>query len=344
MRPAVPGRTFRMITTAPVKSASTAEAEDAWRRWLAGVVAGAVLLPVAVFTGLALVDPYDTGRPVPLGLRGTPADSPRFAHVSRAREPRYQAAIFGNSHVQLLSPDRLKAATGLEIVSLTVPGSGVREKEAMLAWFLRHRREAPALLVFGVDEFECHAGTGLLQTNPFPFWLYETATRAYLGGLFNTRAVGAAAERIALVARGRLAQPDNGYWDYEAGRTWTAPALPPARPEGTAGSVPARFAGVERLGAMLSTLPSATRVVLVRAPVHLSRLPVPGSPAAILDDACRDALRTLARNRPWTVLLDYRNDDPAWADASRFWDDSHYRRPVAERIEQDIARVVGSPG
>ncbi|WP_293853906.1 hypothetical protein [uncultured Alsobacter sp.] len=334
-----------MVPTAKIASAVEPGGPAVrWRRWLRRATLGVVALPIAALALVAVIDPYDTGRPVATGLRGTPADSPRFAHVSRARDPRYEAAIFGNSHVQLLSPDRLKAATGLQTVSLTVPGSGVREKEALLAWFMRHRRQAPALLVFGVDEFECHGGSGLLQTNPFPFWLYDTATAPYLAGLFNTRTVGAAAERITLAARGRLSRPDDGYWDYEAGRTWTPPALAASRPAGAAGPVPARFAGVERLGAMLSAVPETTRVVLVRPPVHLSRHPEPASSAARVDEACRKALHAVVGRRPGTVLLDYRDGDPAWAAAELFWDDSHYRRPVAERIERDIARFARPSG
>lgn len=314
-----------------------------WRRWLGRSIAAALALPVVAFAAVALIDPYDTGRPVPLGLRGTPADSPRFAHVARARDPKYQAAIFGNSHVQLLSPGRLRQATGLETVSLTVPGSGVREKEALLAWFMRHRREAPALLVVGVDEFECHPGEALLQTNPFPFWLYDVANAPYLRGLFNTRSIGSAAERLTLAARGRLAPPDDGYWDYEAGRTWTRPVLGATRSAAGLQPIPERFRGIERLGQALSGLPASTRVVLVRPPVHDTIRPVPGTAAARADVACRDALRALAARRGRTVLLDYRDDDPAWADPDHFWDDSHYRRPVAERIERDIARAALGP-
>jgi hypothetical protein len=332
-----------MQSSAATDPATRADHPDAaWRRWLRRAVVGLVALPVAGFALLALADPYDTGRPVSLGLRGTPAESPRFAHVARARDPRYQAAILGNSHVQLLSPERLRQSTGLETVSLTVPGSGVREKEALLAWFMRHRRQAPALLVVGVDEFECDPGDRLLLTNPFPFWLYETNTASYLRGLFNTRALTAAAERLSLAARGRLARPDNGYWDYEAGRTWVRPALATTRPEGGPEPVPRRFLGVERLGEALERLPAETRIVLVRPPVHNSRRPAPGSAAARLDAACRDALQTLAKGRPGTALLDYRDDDAAWSDPDKFWDDSHYRRPVAERIEADIVRLARS--
>ena len=327
----------------PESAPAPGGAGSLWRRWLHRSVAAAVALPAMAFAAVALIDPYDTGRPVPLGLRGTPADSPRFAHVARARDPKYQAAILGNSHVQLLSPRRLRQATGLETVSLTVPGSGVREKEALLAWFMRHRREAPALLVVGVDEFECHPGETLLQTNPFPFWLYDVADGAYLGGLFNTRSIGSAAERVALAVRGRLAPPDDGYWDYEAGRTWTRPALGTNRTAGGTPRVPERFPGVERLGQALSSLPAATRVVLVRPPVHDTLRPAPGTAAARADMACRDALMALAARRGRTILLDYRDDDPTWADPEHFWDDSHYRRPVAERIERDIARVALGP-
>ena len=86
-------------------------------------------------------------RPIPAAARpptrrafGDTDTSQRTGNVALGRSARFNAAIFGNSHGQLLSPQRLSQATGLNFVQLTVPGANVREQLAMMGWFMRHHR------------------------------------------------------------------------------------------------------------------------------------------------------------------------------------------------------------
>jgi hypothetical protein len=97
-------------------------------------VGGSALIGLLILA----IDPYDSGRFPSLGLTGIVDQNPRTASVSRGRDARFNAAIIGNSHGQLLSPARLDEATGLRFVQLTVPGTRPREQTAILDWFVRH--------------------------------------------------------------------------------------------------------------------------------------------------------------------------------------------------------------
>ena len=99
----------------------------------------AALVLVLVVGGAYAIDPYDTGRSTLLGKPGIRPQGPWTAAASRGRDQAFDAAIIGNSHIQLLSPERLRETTGLSFVQLSTPGSGPREQFAVLNWFLRHR-------------------------------------------------------------------------------------------------------------------------------------------------------------------------------------------------------------
>ena len=81
------------------------------------------------------VDPYDSGRFGILGITGVVDESPRTANASRARDPQFDSAVFGNSTGQLLKPSELSQLTGSSFVQLTVPGTGPREQLAIMDFF-----------------------------------------------------------------------------------------------------------------------------------------------------------------------------------------------------------------
>ena len=78
---------------------------------------------VLIVTAVYAIDPYDTGRSSLLAKPGVRPQGPRTAAASRGRDQAFNGAIIGNSHIQLLSPERLKAATGLDFVQLSVPAT-----------------------------------------------------------------------------------------------------------------------------------------------------------------------------------------------------------------------------
>lgn len=306
-----------------------------WGGFLRATALATLLLGAGIVALLAAIDPYDSGRLTPAPHPGPPVVTPRLAHASRGRNPAFDLAVIGNSHLQLLAPARLTEATGFATVSLTVPAGGVAEQMAVMRWFLRHRVRPPAALVIGVDNMTCAAGTTPLQTHPFPFWLYGDATLGYLGGLFRSDTVEHAINRLRARWRGGPFGPVDGFDDYE--RLAPVDFRPgPGMPSLPLSRAPGPFAGIEMLLRGVMALPPETAVVLVVPPVYAGALPPPGSAEDEAGRACLAALRQGLAGRARTSILDFRVDDPMTRDATQFRDPGHHFGRMARRLEAAI--------
>lgn len=316
-----------------------------WKSFAATLVGTAVLLATAFLGCAFLIDPYDTGRS-PLRLKeGVRPQGPRTALASRGRDAQFQGAILGNSHIQLVSPERLRAATGIPFVSLIAPGSGPREALATLDWFLRHHPgPAARAVVVGIDPGWCSPSPAPHRERPFPYWLLSRSLRDYLAGLMRYDLGEELLRHLAYQSSpaAERARPD-GYWDYDDGRAH------PERPQRQAelsqfaetggGNGHGPFPAATDLEAAMGAAPG-TALLLVRPPVYATALPRPGSADEAADAACREAFAALARRRPLTVLIDGRTDRPELQDANLFFDHGHYRQPLARLMEERIGQAL----
>ena len=307
---------------------------------------GAILL----LLGLAFaIDPYDTGRPGLFNKPGIRPQGPRTAAASRGRDAGFDAAIFGNSHVQLLSPERLNGATNARFVSLIAPATHPKEQLVLLDWFMRHRASSPRAIVLGIDGNWCTGNPALPVEKPFPFWLYERRFVSYAAGLLRFDMLEEAPRRLTylLARKPERARPD-GYWDYEPNYIGLGYDVRPDRRallEKRQPTIPVnetgRFPAAEQLADALSRIPAATQVVLLHPPVYVSSLPEAHSLEASTDAGCKAAFLALAAKRPNTFVLDWRGDRPQARDAALWFDHTHYRRAIAESIEIDIGKLLG---
>src|SRR5215210_3657602 len=112
----------------------------AWRRFSFAFLATVTCVAVALFALVLLADPYDTGRFSIIRQRSPVQAAPFLATASRMRQPAFDAFILGNSHIQLIEPTRLSAATGLSFASVVLAGTAWREQLAVLDFVLQHRR------------------------------------------------------------------------------------------------------------------------------------------------------------------------------------------------------------
>jgi hypothetical protein len=334
------------ITSSSISSSDRAgTAPAAWRRFAATVVVATLVVFVAIAGLAGVLDPFDTGRFALVRVRGVPDQGPRMAHASRGRDPQFDGAIIGNSHIQLVSPERLTTATGVRFVSLTVPATGPKEQFALLDYFLRHRTGPTRALVFGIDAYWCTPDPELRNSSPFPFWLYDRSFAAYLGGLIRLDTLERLPQRLQYalgLSSRRRARPD-GYWDYEQDPRW--PAETPAErlaARGTAGTMnlTGRFPALEKLALVLSRLPGDLDVVLVRPPAYITAQPEPGTPLAQSDAACLAALQRVAAGRPRTTAIDWQVDRPENRSAGNYLDHTHYRGTLAKAVERDIAQAL----
>ncbi|GGC84421.1 hypothetical protein [Chelatococcus reniformis] len=309
------------------------------------VITAAVLL-AALLAAVVALDPYDTGRLALIEKGGIPDTGPRIANASRGRDPAFNAALIGNSRVQMVEPSRLDAATGLRFVTLMVPAIRPEEQLVLLRWFLRNHPR-PAALVIGLDEWWCLAS--IKADKPFPFWLYAETSLGYVRGLLRFEALEQASRRLAyLGGRGARARPD-GFWDYEQDYISVGATEPElhrrrlsAPPPSESANPANRFPGLEALDEALHGVPPTTAVVLTWSPVHHSYRPVPGSPADGTWRACRESAVRVADSRPRTAVLDWSTDRPESWDDDNFFDRSHYRRALGQRFADAIGRRVAA--
>jgi hypothetical protein len=354
-------------------SNETNAGDRVWRRFALTIVGVFTAVVGVVYVFIILVDPYDSGRFLSLGLRGlydgvqgtgdarpggvAPSKatafgdtdaSQRTGNVALGRSARFNAAIFGNSHGQLISPQRLSRATALNFVQLTVPGANVREQIAMMRWFIGHH-PAPGALVLALDERWCVTDPALPLRTPFPFWLYSDSNLVYLANALSTRTLRDGVRRLTSAFAPAAAVDPAGYADYEAGKAWN---FKPGKPAGWEG-FPARddrpfrrepdFPGLILLDELLGDIPASTPVVIVLPPQFYTRLPPPDTGGARFRDYCKWQMALRAERGAGSAFIDFLVDSEIARKPENFMDDEHYRSNVAEVIEAEIATALNWP-
>lgn len=334
--------------TEEARAETRARSGAAWGRFARTAPLGAAAL-LAGYLALAYVlDPYDSGRSRLFSVGAVRAQGPRTALALRGRDPAFTAAIVGNSHIQLLEPAKLSRLTGLSVVNLSVPATGPGEQLLVLGWFLRHH-PAPSALVIAADEYWCTDDPALPNAKPFPFWLLADRTGDYLRGLTRFSVAQEVAGRLGwLMRRHREAAPADGWWDYEPDylrlgyaddprRAAEREARPPAFPDPHRGGP---FPAAAAFAKALRAVPRATPVVLVFPPIYAAGLPAPGSAREGAEKACKTEIAGALAGHPLHVVLDWRRDRPGIADASLFFDQTHYRHPLAASLLAEVAAVL----
>lgn len=315
-------------------------------RLFLGVAASLFLGFLALAT---LVDPYDSGRSPLLSAGAVRQQGPRTAGALRGRDPAFTGAVFGNSHIQLVEPARLAAATGIPFVQLSVPATGPGEQLALIGWFLRHHPH-PDALVLAIDDLWCTDDPALPNEKPFPFWLYSPDTLPYLRGLLRWPVAQEVIGRLGWLSgsRRKTARAD-GFWDYEPDyirlgdldgerfRTARETPVPETADPGKAGP---GFPAADRLGALMASLPRETPVVMVFPPVYAAGLAKEGSPRARAESACHAAMRAALARHPLSGIVDGRADRPGLHDPALFFDRTHYRHGLARPLADDIAATL----
>jgi hypothetical protein len=311
-----------------------------WRRFaltFLGVFGGGVGL---LYLALLVIDPYDTGRFPTFMKTGVVDEGQRTSNASHGRDPRFTAAVIGNSRGQMLDPAKLSAATGMDFVQLTTPASGPVEQMTMLRYFMAYHRKIDAIILT-VDERWCGHDQSLPIILPFPFWLYR-GNAEYLAHFFSTRALTFAARRIKMEIGIVPADDARGYQDYETGhyRNFNPGPLQRVEPPAVA-SRDTPFAGFELLDPVLASLPVTTHVVFLMSPVYQVFLDHELDPQIIADlPRCKAEVAARAEARPNTSFLDYFHESPISHDAENFMDTQHFRLNIARLLEARIAEEL----
>ncbi len=320
---------------------STSSSDQGHGRGFAGTFVAVCLgFALTLACVLVLLDPYDTSRMTPFPKAGMPETGPRVANASRIRNPEFNAAIFGNSTIQILSPERLNAATGQRFVQLSVPGTGPMEQVAMIEHLIRRRGSAIGTIVLGLDSSWCDASRSTQTVHPFPFWLYDNNPLTYLSSLVRMDSLEFLPKRIRLLlGKGPLARSD-GFWDYEAPGGYRQYPLVDIKLPAIPVPVGLRGAATDSLVRIVKSLPAETRLLLLHPPLFS-----PTPPQATNDDkrnlaACKAELASAVAGRPRTEVFDLWVDNPENRIRTMFYDHNHYTRAMATRVEGAISDIL----
>lgn len=330
-----------------------------WARFIRITFIATAAIAAAGYAFLLWIDPYGSGRLIGLNETAVPTLSPRLTNAARARDPAFDAAVIGNSTIQLLNPKRLDALTGLKFVQLTIPGTGPAEQLAILELFARHHPGGVRGIVLGIDaawSSWCRPGAdpnARTVSYPFPFWLYGDSDLDYVLNLPSLRTVNHAMRRIEMLLGWRGRSRADGYNDYEIGRVHNAAEVK-ARIEGRqtvaeieideadrgdqAPGAENGYPVLERLAAALKALGPEVKIAVVIPPVY-SGADAPDSQRADVA-ACRVAAEAAFAGFANAAILDFRRGGPVTQDIANFWDRIHYRHKVAELMERAIADAL----
>ncbi len=326
---------------------TTGPAGFSWRQFGLRTVLATAGLFIGVSLFLILFDPYDTGRLTWQRQTGIAATGPWAANASRARNPAFNAAITGNSRMQMLEPAALDRLTGASFVNLVVQGTSWPEQTLILDRFIKNH-PSPQGLVIGLDESWCEISP---QTKPFPEWLYAASDRDYLRGLIRMKSL----ERVwpqfmYLLGLAKGSRPD-GFDDYTAyylaigGEEAEALAKRLALPRPVNSRNPENvFPAADRLEQSLKTVPEDASVILTWMPVFQTHLPEPGSAADKTIELCKARFSQIAQKRKATAIVDWQIDRQENRDSANYYDQIHYRRALADLFTQDIGQAMISSG
>jgi hypothetical protein len=118
----------------------------------------------------------------------------------------------------------------------------------------------------------------------------------------------------------------------------TPPDLPPPAlsPEVRGGL---SFPALPWLDHALGKITSGTLTVLADMPAHITAQPWPGTRAAAVEAECKARIAALARKRS-AQLIDWRITSPITTKDANYWDQLHYRLPIADRLARELIAAV----
>jgi hypothetical protein len=80
-------------------------------------------------------------------------------------------------------------------------------------------------------------------------------------------------------------------------------------------------------------------VVLAFMPAHIAAQPVPGSAKAVRIEECKARIAQMAK-RHGGSLVDFNIGSSITKNDDNYWDQLHYREPIADRIVTDLALAL----
>ncbi len=330
-------------------SISSSEQRPArWRGFALTFALAAAGLVMALYGFVVVIDPWNALPLSPPLPRVPISGNARFSFPALAREPRFDAAIFGTSTSRLLQPAQLDPLFGARFANLAMNSATAWEQMQLLRVFLRAHPE-PRAIIIDLDAVWCAGVAERLTPRPFPAWMYSENSWAGYRHMLTPYAVQEAANQLAVMlgwkappygldGYTRFVPPDSEYDPARAAAAferWAKPDPTPAAP-GDAYPLP----GLDLLPPALAMIPTGTRVILYFPPISVEQQGAPGSRAAAGWAACKDAATGIAR-QAGAEVLDMMIGSGLTSSRANYWDPLHYRHAMAAQVAVLLAHPDG---
>jgi hypothetical protein len=237
--------------------------------------------------------------------------------------------------------------------------AGLAWEQYRLADLFIRSTAKPRTLLVALDHVWCDENADTMRTTfrGFPEWLYDENRWNDFSYALNTKTVEISGRRLAValgMKQGRLESgyevftpPESAYdsikvrnklWGKAGPRTLQAknPPYEPIASERAAWRFPAH-AWLEEI---LIRFPG--RVVLAFMPAHIAAQPVPGSKDAAKENECKARIAALARRYGALPVIDFRIRSEITSNDQNYWDQLHYRLPIADRVARGIERAIAT--
>jgi hypothetical protein len=312
-----------------------------WRQWLAAFLLTAGVLGAVLYTGVVLIDPFSTGRFSLTQSIDIASRNPRLIKGGVARDPRFDAAIFGSSTGYPLDPQKIGAESGWDVAQLAIPATLPPSQLLVARSFQHHHSGRANLQIYMLDQLWCRPGDPSAGAwGAFPDWIYESSGAEYLSRIFFPEGVTAAARRLAIWA-GLAAPPSRGDGFIATNLTPVPQGTLAALVRPSAASAPDDlFPALELLAAHIAPLPDDVRLAFVFAPPFVNTLPVAGSAADERLLACKARARQIARLRPSSAYLDLMTENAITREPANYFDELHYTPAAADAVASAIVDLL----
>ena len=328
---------------------------EAWRTFLKSLLSSSLLLGLAIYLFILVLDPYQN-VPFSPSLERAPIDTnQRFSYPALARDDRFDSAIFGTSTLRMMDPEHLNPLLGARFANLSMNGSTAYEETEIFKLFNRHHPRS-RYLIFGIDVSWCELKDEIprFTFRLFPQWMYDEDPWNDLAYLFNDKALENAVRMLEFQLGAREAKyQTNGYRDFLPGHgqydlvkvrsdiygsaNYQLPAdyrVPDLSP--TNGRPFWRFGTHALMSEILAAAPAAAQKVLLFVPYHHHML----SKIAPTYAECKGRLVEIAAPYPNTHLIDFMIPSTITMDDGNYWDVLHHTREMADELERLTARAL----
>jgi len=326
-----------------------------WRGFVSLFLVAFVCFIVGTYLFILLVDPYDI---IPFSLRidrPIVSISQRFMYPQVIRSKRFDSLIIGTSTSRLLEPQLLDRLFHVRIANLAMDSATAWEQKTMLSLFLR-TDGPPKLLIVGLDGVWCdpNADVNRITFRGFPSWLYDDNPWNDYLYLFNYGTLEIAArligyqlgvypERVRYDGYEVFVPPESQYDPARAhANIWRGIPPPPTvlPPPLMADELrKLKFPALPWLDDALARIPAPNMKILAFMPVHVAAQPAPGTHAAQVEAECKARVATIAQRRD-AIMIDWRIPSVLTRNDFNYWDNLHYRVPIATRLAKELAGVA----